>query len=203
MSTKRNKLFTGMNRIITLLTLSDVFTWGFYTIIASLAGIYLAEKLDENVVEMVGWGTSIYLISRALIQIPTGWIHDKLKGDHDEALTMVIGNLLMGLPYIFYPMLPNYTVYLILQAIFGIGAGINVISWRKLFAKNLDKGQEGKSYGTYDAILNIVTAAFCAIGGYISNLGMNYFTAVIFSVGIVMMSSAFIPVIILNQKSFH
>lgn len=188
------------NKVILLLTLSDAFTWGAFIIIANLAGIYLSGKLGEDTVSFVGIGTSIYFLTRALFQMPIGYLTDKIENDKDEVVLLVLGILLMGLPYIFYPMITQSFQYYVLQFIFGLGVSLNLPNWRKLFALNLDKGKEGFQYGFYETILSISTALFSTIVGYIANLGDTYFDMSMRGVGIIMMTSSFLVLFIFKVK---
>lgn len=90
-----------INKVVIYLSLSDVFTWGPYTIISLLTGLYLSSKLGQDVVQFVGVGTSIYFFTRALLQIPVGVLTDRLKSDKDEIFFLFSGVLLMGFPFLF------------------------------------------------------------------------------------------------------
>lgn len=175
-----------INKVVMLLTLSDIFTWGPYTIIAALAGLYLANKFGENVIEYIGIGTSIYFITRAIFQIPLGIITDKIKKDKDEISFLLIGVILMGLTFTMYPLITKPLHYFLLQFLFGVGASLNVTNWRKLFALNLQSGQEGLSYAFYETSISIATTLLSLLIGYVAGLGDIYFDTVMYLSGAVM-----------------
>ncbi len=176
-----------INKVVIYLSLSDVFTWGPYTIISLLTGLYLSSKLGQDVVQFVGVGTSIYFFTRALLQIPVGVLTDRLKSDKDEIFFLFSGVLLMGFPFLFYPHIVNQYQYYFLQFLFGLGVSMSVTNWRKLFALNIDKGREGRQYSVYEVIMSVSTAFVCMLGGYIANMGDIYFDNVMRVSGIVMM----------------
>ena len=194
------KLTAKINKVVLLLTMSDVFSWGPLIIISSLSSIYLADRLGSDAIEFVGIGTGIYYITRALFQIPVGKLTDRLKKDKDEIAILVIGTLLMGLPYILYPSINHAYQYYILQFIFGLGVSLNVVNWRKLFALNIGKGMEGEEYALYDTILSISTAILSVILGLIANLGDTYFNIVMITSGIIMMSASIWVLLIATIK---
>lgn len=196
----RLHMLKKFNKVVLLLTLADSFTWGAFIIIANLAGIYLSKKLGADTVSFVGIGTSIYFLTRAILQMPIGHLTDKIKNDKDEVILLVLGILFMGLPYIFYPMITQSFQYYVLQFIFGLGVSLNLPNWRKLFALNLDKGKEGFQYGFYETILSISTALFSIVVGYIANLGDSYFDISMRAVGIVMMASSIFVISILKMN---
>jgi len=181
------KKLTGFNRVVIYLSLSDVFSWGSFTVISILSGIYLSDKLGVDTLKFLGIGTSIFFFTKAILQIPLGLLTDKYKHDKDEILILFVGILLMGLPYIFYPYIETPYQYYILQFIFGLGVSLNLTNWRKLFALNLDKGKEGIQYGVYELIMSVCTGFLSILAGTIANMGDLYFDTVISLTGVLIM----------------
>ncbi len=175
------------NNTVILLTIADMFTWGPFLIISALSGIYLSHKLGVDAIKFVGIGTSVYFFTRALFQIPMGYITDRIKGDKDEILLLATGIILMGLPFTLFPHITIPSHYYTLQFIFGIGASLNVTNWRKLFATNIDSGIEGTQYAFYETVISISTAMTSLLVGSIANLGESYFDAVMVVSGLLMM----------------
>lgn len=186
MQKKLKKLF-GLNRVVVLLSLADIFSWGPYMVISALSGLYLATKLDMDAVQVIAIGTSIYYITRSVIQMPIGKITDKIKSDSDEILFLLIGAILMGLPFIVYPFISIPIHYYILQFVFGLGVSFNLTNWRKLFALNVDKNREGTQYGFYEICMSGGAAIFSALIGSLGSLSNRYFDIIIVSAGIVML----------------
>lgn len=188
--TKKQKYTIGSNNVINFLTLSDVFVWGPFVIVSSLSGIYLSKKLGKNIEEFLGIGIAIYFLTRSFFQIPIGIITDKIKKDRDEILFVLLGGILMGSVFFFYPHITASKQYYFLQFIFGLGAALNVTSWRKLFAQNLSKSKEGLEYGLYEMIISLSAAFFSIAAGIVANVSETYFDIVMYGVGTLMASSA-------------
>lgn len=198
---KKPNLRKIINPVIVLLTFADIYTWGVYYIVVSLLGLYLANRLGHDPIEIVGIGVGIRFVVRAIVQIPVGMISDRIKNDIDEIILLMVGITLMALPIILFMFITSATQYYILEAIFGVGAGLNIVDWRKLFAKNLDQDKEGWSYAVYDTVMSLSTALFGFVGGYIANLGEDYFRLVILAVGILMLGSNFWVLLLYKLKS--
>lgn len=196
------KLFNNLkiNRIIWYLTFSDIFSWGLFFVINTIAGIYLSDKLGEKTVEIVGIGFAIYMIVRGILQIPLGSVTDRFKDQGDEIAFLFLGNLLMGFPFVLFPFINNAGFYYVLQLIFGIGSSLNLVSWRKLFALNMDKNREGLAYGIYDAFISISTAIFSVIAGFLASHGQEMFDLLIFVFGLFIMFSTIWPTLIYFHK---
>lgn len=100
-----------------------------------------------------------------MFQIPVGIITDRLERDRDEVLILAIGSILMGMSFVMYPLIDRPISYFFLQFLFGLGTAMNLNTWRKLFAKNLQKNNEGKEYGMYEVFMSMAIAAFSWVAG--------------------------------------
>lgn len=188
------------NKSVYLLTLSDIFTWGTHTVLVALIGIYLANKLGGNATQFVGIGTGIYYLTRATFQIPFGLLLDKIKHDKDEIIVLVLGSIIMGLPFLFYSLIQSQYLYYFLQFVFGFGVSMNLTSWRKLFSQSLDKGKVGLEYGIYGTLISFATAIFSITAGIVANINQIYFERVIFAIGLIMISGSLWAAALLTIK---
>ena len=196
--------FKKFNKVVLFLTLTDVFTWGPFFILSSLAGLYLSEKLGQDTIGFIGIGTGISFITRAVFQIPIGKFSDKLKKDKDEILLLMLGTILAGVSFLLYPLIIEPWHYYFLQFLFGLGISLDVVNWRKLFAINVTKGMEGEEYAIYDTVLSTASAILSVIMGIVANLGDQYFDIVMIISGIIIMTSsvwAFMISKVSNRKS--
>jgi len=200
------KYTKGFNKVVLFLTMSDVFVWGPFFIISALSGIYLSNKLGTGSIEFVGVGTAIYFLTRAITQLPIGYITDKIKKDKDEIIILIAGIILMGFPYILYPLISTPMHYYILQFVFGLGVSLNIANWRKLFAMNIDSGREGRQYSFYETIVSLSTVILSVAVGLIANMGDMYFDLVMIASGILMMAGSIWVVLIFKfpkRKTNH
>lgn len=186
----------GLNPVIWLLTLSDIFTWGLYLVIVAFIGLYLSEKFGESAIEMVGIGTAFFYLARVISQIPIGMITDRIKKDRDDIIFLLAGNLTMGLPYLLLPSITSANSYYILQFIIGFGGAMNLVSWRKLFASNLEEGKAGLAYGTYDSLLSLSMIIYGVLAGIVAGISKQYFDYVMIAVGVLMMTGGIWPLLI-------
>lgn len=194
----------NLSKVIWVLTSSDIMVWGTASIGAPLVAIYLTSKFGELTVQYIGVATAIYFVIRGLSQLPLGILTDKIKSDIDEITLLIAGSVLMGTPYLFYPLVSEPWHYYLIQAFIGLGASLNLNNWRKLFAKNLTKDREGQTYGFYETIMSLSTALFGLLGGYISSINAEIFEIVIMSLGVMIIVGGLINVGIYtvnNRKS--
>jgi MFS family permease len=167
--------FNKINRVVVLLTLSDVLVWGTYLIAYPLQGIYMTYRYGDKSIEYISVGLFIYYILRAIIPTPVGYYVDKSKKDIDEIISLGVGSGMIGLSFIIFPFTTSPYEYFILMGLAGVGAALNLIGWRKLFAKNLDKNREGREYAAYETIMSLSTAIFSLVGGQFSSINHELF----------------------------
>lgn len=190
-----------LNKVIWFLTFSDILTWGLYLPLSALVGIYLSNLLGFNTVEIVGIGVGLFYLVRSISQIPIGILVDKIKRDTDDILILIAGNLFLGVPFLLFPIINNSSTFYILQITMGLGASMNLVTWRKMFAKNLDKGKEGTSYAVYDTVFSASIALFSLIMGTVANINQAYFDFVMISVGLLIVLSTIFPLSIFVVKN--
>jgi MFS family permease len=192
----------NVGKVIWFLTLSDIFTWGFATILSSLSGLYIAMRLEENAFMVIGTTITIFFLTRAIFQLPIGIILDKIERDRDEIIVLTIGVILMGLPFILYPLAYEPWQFFLLHFVYGFGTSLNLNSWRKLFAKNLEFGREGVSYGVYETVKSLGAAFVSFLAGLMSNqLKHEKFELVIVMIGVSIMSASIWAMLIFTVKN--
>jgi MFS family permease len=189
-----------INKVIGILTLSDIFVWGTTLVANPLIAIYLTSKFGGNTLEYIGIGTAVYYAVRSLVQLPIGAVADRIKHDKDEIIFLVMGCILMAIPYFVYPYITSGEQYFFLMGLSGFGTSMNLNNWRKLFAKNLEKDHEGFSYGVYETAMSISTAIFGLLGGHLSSMSPEIFETVISSVGIFVLIGGISTALLLRLK---
>jgi MFS family permease len=181
------------NRTIAYLTASDALLWAAYSAHLALVAIYLEHKLGENAIEIIAFGHTVYLLARAVLQPPIAAFLDNKKGFKDEIWAIFIGNSLIAISFLFYPLISKAIHLYILQFLIGAGLATNLPAWRKTFADSLDKGAEGSEYAWYDTIVQIVSAITIALIGKIIGITDN-FDYLFYITGIITFLSSFLAI---------
>lgn len=182
------------------MTFSDVFTWGIYGSTNAFIALFLETRFGDSTLEIVGIGVGIFTLTKAVFQIPFGIFVDKMKTTYDEPILLFIGNLLMGIPFLFFPLINEPSLYFVLQFFLGLGAAANLLSWRKLFATNLDKDREGSDYAAYEFVFSLISSAFSPILGFVAGMNNDYFGFVIIMIGVLVISSSIWPLMVFRMK---
>lgn len=188
-----------MNKVIKILTLSDVALLTGLGFIAPIFAIFLTENIKGGSVEVVGFAAAIYWLVHSLTMVPFGRYLDKHPGEKDDLWFIVIGNILGAVAvfgYIF-SRLP-WHIY-VLQGIYGLGMGMNLVGYTAIFTRHIDKNKEASEWGLRSSLVGIGSGVAGALGGVIAyNFGFN---VLFVSCGIFIILSAFLlPLISKEMK---
>ena len=198
------KINEYINKVIFYLTVSDIFTWGTIAMGTPLIGLFLSKKFGDQTILYIGIATACYYIVRGIVQIPIGMLSDKIRHDTDEIVILFLGCFIMGIGYILIPFISTPWQYFLTMGFIGLGSSMNLNSWRKLFASNLDRKHEGVGYGFYETIMSFSTAIISLLGGYFSSLNTTAFEIVLITIGIGIILGGFIGagmIFVKNRKS--
>ena len=88
-----------VNRLIKCLILADFFIWSSQQLFYPIFAIFLTEKIHGASVEVVGISTSIYMIVRAVLELPVGMWLDRTKVETDDLYSAFIGTLMIAAVY--------------------------------------------------------------------------------------------------------
>jgi len=186
-----------MNKVIKILSFSDVILLTGLGFIAPVFAIFLTENIKGGSIKVVGFAAAIYWIVQSLVMVPIGWYLDKHQGEKDDLWCIIIGNLLGAVAifgYIF-SRLP-WHIY-ILQAIYGLGIGMNLPGYTAIFTRHIDKNKEAFEWSLRSSIIGLGSGIAGALGGIIVyNFGFNFLFV---GAGIFILLSALILLLITKE----
>lgn len=179
------KIFkSNVNIVVRILVLSDFFLFFSVGLLGPIYAVFVLDKIKGSGLEIIGFATAIYWISRVISVIPLSRLMDKLKGEKDEYYLMILGTLLISsLPLGYIYVTQTWHIYLI-QALNGIAFSMIIPAWRAIFTKNIDVGRVCFEWSLDDVGVGIATAISAALGAMIAQrFGFNALFIFIFLVG--------------------
>lgn len=163
-----------MNRVIKLLLISDVFTITGFGFLEPIFAIFIKEDLIGGSVFAVGLASSLFFITKSIIQVPFSK-HVDSHDDADDLRWLIIGAFLIAVtPFIYFFVRHVYFIYAA-QVVYGIGAGLAYPAWLGLWSTHLDKKRESFEWSLYSAMVGVGVAITAFIGGAIGQyIGFQY-----------------------------
>ena len=158
-----------INPLIKILILSDMLIVGASGMFAPFYALYVEEFLPQASVVVIGISMSIYLVSRSILQIPIATIVDKIKGEKDDYYFMVLFSILSGALYFSFLYITQIWQLYLVQVLLGLFTAITYPSYMAIFTRHIDPHMEGTEWGVYYTFVDLSSAAFAAIAGYIAD----------------------------------
>lgn len=187
-------MFKSINKVIKILTFSDVSLETGFGFMAPIFAIFIARKIQGGGIEVAGFAMAIYWRVKSILQIPFGKYFDEVRGEKDDLWFIVIGNILAAsaiFGYIF-SFLP-WHIYLC-QAIYSLGMAMNISGYCAIFTRYIDKRKEAFKWSTRSTFIGIGAGISGALGGIIAN--RFGFDVLFIGAGIFVLLSAFLPFLI-------
>jgi len=175
-----------VNRVISFLTISDFFILSGWGLVSPIFAIFVTQQVKGAGVEAVGLASTIYFLLKSGLQVPLANIIDKIKGEHDDFLAMMVGTVIMSIVPLLYIFVRNVPQLFLVQALYGIGGALSYPSWLALFTRHIDKDKEGWEWSLYYTTADLSGAGAAAIGGYLAKyLGFHWLFILVSILGFV------------------
>ncbi len=160
--------FSNFNKVIRTMVFSEVLVMSAFGLTAPIFAIYITGDIKGADVQTAALATTIYLMTRSLGQVPIGMLIDRMRGERDDLIAMIVGTLLSG----FVPLMYMYAdlpwhVYAI-QFFYGLSAAIIFPAWMAIFTRHIDARHEGMEWGAYRSFVDLGTALAAFAGGFIA-----------------------------------
>lgn len=168
---KQRNLFslTEISPIIRLLIVSDFFIMGAFGLVTPIFALFITDFISGATVETVGIAMTIYLVTRSLGQMPFGIVIDKIKGEKDDALILIISSCAfvgVSLSYLFIE--TAFQLYMV-QLVYGLISAASYPTWYALFTRAIDPGKEGMEWSAYQTIIDLGGAMTASVGGFVAS----------------------------------
>lgn len=158
-----------INNIIKTLIYSDFFFFFGVGLLTPIFAVFIMDNI-ENRIEIVGYATTIYWLTRLFATIPVSRIMDKIRGHRDEYYFLVFGTFFVSfVPLLLLLASDPYHLYLI-QVFNGLAMSMAVQSWRILFTTFIDKKMMGFEWSLEDVGISISTAISASLGAFVVKL---------------------------------
>ncbi len=113
----------------------------------------------------------MFSLAAGITTLVSGRYADKLK---ESEYLLVLGNFVLGISFLLYIFVNSMFELLLVQALAGFADAIYYPAYDALFSRHLFRRGEGRAWGTWEAMFNILTAAGAIVGGALVTLfGFN------------------------------
>jgi MFS family permease len=140
---------------------------GRFGLVAPLFAVFVTRVVDGGDVEVVGIATTIYLLTKSLAQLPASSLLDRIRGERDDFMALIIGGSVNSLMILLYCLVSSPWELYLVQFFFGLASAFSYPAWMAIFTRHIDSKHEGAEWGTYFTLGDLAQAAAAALGGFI------------------------------------
>ncbi len=158
-----------MNPVVKFLTISDIMVMGGLGLITPIFAVFITDQVNGGTVETVGIAGGIFMFTQSIMQIPFGYIIDRIKGEKDDFWVMFFGTLLMALIPILYIFCDTPLKLYIVQFVYGLLSAATYPTWYAIFTRHIDRNRAGFEWGIYQTLSGVSIAGFSALGGFVAS----------------------------------
>lgn len=163
--------FSQINPVVKFFALSNALLVTGVGLFGPLFAVYLAESIQtDQILAVIGVSAAILLFTRSVGQIPVAYIIDKLPGERDDYLILLLGNCIYFIVPLLYLLISEPWHLFAIQALYGFGTAMTYPTWLAIFTRHIDKGKEGVEWGGYQVMNDVSAAAAASIGGLLAAL---------------------------------
>lgn len=169
-----------MNPVIRFLIISDTVFMGAAGLLGPIFALFIEGYIQGGNEAVAGLAAGIYLFTKSILQIPIAHLIDRIRGEKDDFWIMVVFMVLTSLSPLLYLIIDTPLELYIVQFFVGFFTAFTFPTYMAIFTRHVDKKKEGTEWGVYFTLVDLTSAAFAAIGGYLAV--SSGFTALIFAV---------------------
>lgn len=157
-----------INPVIRLLIISDTVLMGAAGLLGPIFALFIEDFIQGGNAAVAGIAIGIYLFTKSVFQVPIAYLIDKIRGEKDDFWLMFIFTILIAITPLLYLVINTPLQLYIIQFILGFFAAFTFPTYMAVFTRHIDKKKEGMEWGIYFTLIDLTSAAFAAVGGYIA-----------------------------------
>lgn len=188
-----------INPIIRFLTISDFLILSGWGLVSPIFAIFVVDSIKGGDVKVVGVATAVYLLTKSLAQIPAGAFIDKIKGERDDYISLLIGSFLFSAVPLLYLIVDTPMELYAVQFFYGLAAAIAFPSWYAIFTRHIDKNREGIEWGVYTTLTDLGGSGAAILGGLMA-ASFGFMSLFIIVSAISFIGSAFLFMVAKSMK---
>lgn len=164
----RDYFLKDINPVIRFLIISDTVVIGAAGLLGPIFAIFVNDFIVGGNEAVAGIAAAIFLFTKSIFQIPVAHLIDKIKGEKDDFWFMFIFSCCAALVPLFYLFIDTPIQLYVVQFFLGLFTAFTFPTYMALFTRHIDKKKEGTEWGVYFTLVDLTSAAFAAVGGYVA-----------------------------------
>lgn len=163
-----------INSTIKLLIFSEVFYNTGFGLILPILAVFIADNISGGNLTTVGVATTIFLITKAFIQLPFSLQVDQSSRSF-SVKWLIIGSFIITLTPLIYLFATHIIHIFIAQFLYGLGSGLTYPTFLGLWSTHLDRNQESFEWSLYSTLVALGNAIAAVLGATLTqSIGFRF-----------------------------
>ncbi len=159
-----------MNPIVKILILADFFLFSGLGLINPVFAIFIKENLVGGTVAAAGLAATVFLLVKAVVQIPVARFTDREPASLREFWTFIVGQFIIAcVPFLYLTVSTVGELY-VAQALYGLGAALAFPGFMSIFTKFADHKKAAFSWSLHSTVVLLSMAVAGSIGGFVGEI---------------------------------
>lgn len=159
-----------VNAVILTLIYSDFLVISAAGLFEPVFAVYLTNQIHGGSLAVAGFATTVFWVVKSVVQVPVSWYVDRKRGEGDDFLFMVVGAAISSVvPLLYYFFAREIWHVYALQALSGVGYGMQVPTWLAIFTRHVDRNLESTEWMMHSNAVGLGIAVAAGFGGAIAD----------------------------------
>lgn len=163
----RHYFLEDIDPVIRFLIISDTIIFGAVGLLGPIFALFVEDFIIGGGAATAGLAAGIYLFTKSTLQIPIAYAIDKIRGERDDFLILVVFTLIMSMVPLLYLFIDTPLELYFVQFVLGLFTAFTFPTFMAMFTHHVDSGKEGTEWGVYFTLTDITSASFGALGGFL------------------------------------
>ena len=163
--------FPKLSQVILIIVIADFVLITAFGLLPPIFAVFITEQIPGGTVAVVGFGLTIYWVTKSLLQLFVAKFIDRNHGEIDDFYFMIVGGVFNSIMVSLYYFATEVWHIYTLEFLIGIGDAMLVPPFYAIFTRHIDKGKEGFEWSLYSSFsLGGGAALGGAVGGVLATI---------------------------------
>ena len=164
-----------VNRVIRNFIIADLVLLSGWGLIDPIFAVFIKEKIEGATIVTIGVAAAVYWLVKSALQMPIAITLDKIKGEKDEYMVLILGLALSGLAGFGFVLIDQIWQLYVVRVIQAFAFALYIPAWYSIFSRHLDKEHRSFEFALDSTMVGVAAG----ITGLFSGILVNYFGFVI------------------------
>ncbi len=164
-----------INPVIRAFIIADLALLSGWGLVDPIFAVFVKDRIEGATVVTIGIAAAIYWIVKSLLQIPVATMLDRIRGERDDYMILILGLALSGVSGFGFVLVDQIWQLYLVRVIQALAFALYIPAWYSIFSRHLDKDHRSFEF----SLDSTVTGLMAGMAGLLSGFLVQWFGFVI------------------------